>query len=59
MPHRSTTSWPSISIEQWNIDKGYKGSDMFRPAGTTPGHWLEWARLLAQLWVLDGRREPG
>lgn len=41
----------------WNIDKSYKGSDMFRPAGTTPGHWLEWARLLAQLWVLDGRRE--
>ena len=44
--------------EQWKIDRSYKGSDMFRPAGTTPGHWLEWARLLAQLWVLDGRREP-
>ena len=43
--------------EQWKIDKGYKGSDMFRPAGTTPGHWLEWARLMAQLWVLVGRRE--
>ena len=43
--------------EQWKIDKGYKGSDMFRPAGTTPGHWLEWARLMAQLWVLDGRKE--
>ena len=43
--------------EQWKIDRGYKGSDMFRPAGTTPGHWLEWARLMAQLWVLDGRRE--
>lgn len=42
---------------EWNIDKGYKGSDMFRPAGTTPGHWLEWARLLAQLWVLDGKKE--
>ena len=41
----------------WNIDTSYKGSDMFRPAGTTPGHWLEWARLLAQLWVLDGRKE--
>ena len=44
--------------EQWKIDKSYKGSDMFRPAGTTPGHWLEWARLMAQLWVLDGRKEP-
>ena len=29
---------------------------MFRPAGTTPGHWLEWARLLMQLWILDGKR---
>ena len=38
------------------VDRDYKGSDMFRPAGTTPGHWLEWARLLAQLWVLDGKR---
>lgn len=43
--------------ENWNLDKSYKGSDMFRPAGTTPGHWLEWARLMAQLWVLDGRKE--
>ena len=43
---------------QWRIDRSYKGSDMFRPAGTTPGHWLEWSRLMAQLWVLDGRREP-
>ena len=40
---------------QWNIDKSYKGSDMFRPAGTTPGHWLEWSRLLMQLWVLGGK----
>ena len=39
----------------WNVDKGYKGSDMFRPAGTTPGHWLEWSRLLLQLWECGGR----
>ncbi len=39
---------------EWNLDRGYRGSDMFRPAGTTPGHWLEWARLLMQLWVLSG-----
>jgi sulfoquinovose isomerase len=39
----------------WNVDKSYKGSDMFRPAGTTPGHWLEWSRLLVQLWVLGGK----
>ncbi|MFO1133464.1 MAG: AGE family epimerase/isomerase [Hyphomicrobiales bacterium] len=42
--------------EQWKVDRSYKGSDMFRPAGTTPGHWLEWSRLMAQLWVLDGHK---
>jgi mannose/cellobiose epimerase-like protein (N-acyl-D-glucosamine 2-epimerase family) len=40
----------------WNIDKNYRGSDIFRPAGTTPGHWLEWSRLLLQLWELGGRK---
>lgn len=40
----------------WNLDRAYKGSDIFRPAGTTPGHWLEWSRLLVQLWVLGGKR---
>lgn len=40
----------------WNLDKSYKGSDMFRPAGTTPGHWLEWSRLLVQLWVLGDKK---
>ena len=35
----------------------YHPNEMFRPAGTTPGHWLEWTRLVLQLWVLDGRRE--
>ena len=29
---------------------------MFRPPGTTPGHWLEWSRLILQLWVLGGKR---
>jgi sulfoquinovose isomerase len=42
--------------ENWNVDMNYKGSDMFRPAGTTPGHWLEWSRLLLQLWVLGDRK---
>ncbi len=41
---------------QWNVDQNYKGSDMFRPSGTTPGHWLEWSRLLLQLWELGGRK---
>lgn len=43
--------------EAWGVDKDYRHSnEMFRPSGTTPGHWLEWARLLYQLWVL-GRKE--
>ncbi|WP_108257634.1 AGE family epimerase/isomerase [Mangrovicoccus ximenensis] len=42
----------------WTVDRRYcHPNEMFRPAGTTPGHWLEWARLILQLWVLDGRRE--
>ncbi|HXW20309.1 MAG TPA: AGE family epimerase/isomerase [Roseiarcus sp.] len=40
----------------WSLDRLYKGSDVFRPYGTTPGHSLEWARLALQLWKLGGRR---
>jgi sulfoquinovose isomerase len=43
--------------EHWNIDRGYEGNPMFRPRGTTPGHALEWSRLLVQLWELGGRRQ--
>ncbi len=42
--------------ENWNVDFAYQGNDVFRPAGTTPGHWLEWARLLLQLWEVGGRK---
>jgi mannose/cellobiose epimerase-like protein (N-acyl-D-glucosamine 2-epimerase family) len=42
---------------EWTIDKGYYHPDeMFRPAGTTPGHWLEWSRLLLQLWSLGDKK---
>lgn len=41
----------------WSLDRDYRGHDMFRPSGTTPGHWLEWARLLLQLWALGGERQ--
>jgi mannose/cellobiose epimerase-like protein (N-acyl-D-glucosamine 2-epimerase family) len=41
---------------EWRVDREYSGSPMFRPYGTTPGHWLEWARLLLQLWELGQRR---
>jgi mannose/cellobiose epimerase-like protein (N-acyl-D-glucosamine 2-epimerase family) len=42
--------------ENWNLLKDYKGNEMFRPSGTTPGHWLEWARLLLQLHALTDRQ---
>jgi mannose/cellobiose epimerase-like protein (N-acyl-D-glucosamine 2-epimerase family) len=42
----------------WSIDRAYAGDPMFRPAGTTPGHALEWSRLLVQLWELGGRSSP-
>jgi sulfoquinovose isomerase len=41
----------------WQVDRDYAGDPMFRPAGTTPGHALEWSRLLVQLWELGGRRK--
>jgi sulfoquinovose isomerase len=40
----------------WEPDLAYRGSDMFRPFGTTPGHALEWSRLLGQLHVLGRER---
>ncbi|MCD1635794.1 AGE family epimerase/isomerase [Martelella mediterranea] len=39
----------------WKIDYDYD-QDVFRPYGSTIGHWLEWTRLLLQLWSLTGRR---
>lgn len=40
----------------WVLDKNYEGNEMFRPSGATPGHWLEWSRLLYQLWILGEKR---
>jgi mannose/cellobiose epimerase-like protein (N-acyl-D-glucosamine 2-epimerase family) len=42
----------------WSVDRDYAGDPMFRPAGTTPGHALEWSRLLVQLWELGARAHP-
>ena len=47
---------PEHFTEDWTVDPDYAGNEMFRPSGTTPGHWLEWSRLLLQLWSLGGRR---
>ena len=40
---------------KWEVDRAYRGDPMFRPSGATPGHALEWSRLLVQLWELGGR----
>ena len=40
----------------WRLDRDYAGGDVFRPYGVTPGHALEWTRLILQLWELGGRR---
>ena len=47
---------PEHYSEDWQIDRAYAGNPMFRPAGTTPGHSFEFARLLLQWWDLSGRR---
>ena len=47
---------PEHFTEDWQVDRDYQGNEMFRPAGTTPGHALEWSRLLLQLWCLGDRR---
>ncbi len=47
---------PEHFTEHWHLDRDYAGGDVFRPYGMTPGHWLEWTRLLLQLWELGGRR---
>ncbi|WP_373946532.1 AGE family epimerase/isomerase [Paracoccus marcusii] len=43
----------------WRPDHAYAGNPMFRPAGTTPGHSLEMARLLLHWWDLAGRPDTG
>ena len=54
----SACDWrvPEHYRADWTVDRDYKGSDMFRPYGVTPGHSLEWTRLALQLWALGGRR---
>lgn len=50
---------PEHYTETWQVDPGYHGDPMFRPAGTTPGHSLEFARLVLQHWDLAGRPDNG
>ena len=46
---------PEHYTSDWSIDFDYD-RDVFRPFGSTIGHWLEWSRLLLQLWVAGGNR---
>lgn len=46
---------PEHYTQDWRPDRAYAGNPMFRPAGTTPGHSFEMARLLLQYWDLSGR----
>ncbi len=52
-------SWriPEHYDRHWTIDRDYDGG-VFRPYGSLPGHWLEWSRLLVQLWEVGGRQHP-
>lgn len=50
---------PEHYTAHWQIDRAYDGDPMFRPKGTTPGHSVEWARLLLQYWDLVGRPDDG
>jgi sulfoquinovose isomerase len=45
---------PEHYTENWEIDREYSENPMFRPAGTTPGHSFELARLLLQFNELLG-----
>ncbi len=50
---------PEHFTSDWQIDRGYAGDPMFRPAGTTPGHSFELGRLQLQHWDLSGRPNSG
>jgi sulfoquinovose isomerase len=47
---------PEHFTAEWEIDHGFEGNPMFRPAGTTPGHALEFARLILQYRDLSGQK---
>lgn len=56
--HSRAEVWrvPEHFDTNWRVDRDYVGDPIFRPKGTTPGHALEWSRLLIQLWELGKRR---
>ena len=56
--HARAEGWrvPEHFDTAWKVDRKFVGDPIFRPAGTTPGHALEWSRLLVQLWELGQRQ---
>ena len=56
--HAAAADWrvPEHFHADWSVDADYRGSDVFRPYGYTPGHALEWTRLALQLHALGGRK---
>jgi mannose/cellobiose epimerase-like protein (N-acyl-D-glucosamine 2-epimerase family) len=53
--HARAAGWvvPEHYSRRWEPLPAYEGDPMFRPAGTTPGHAVEWSRLLVQLRALS------
>ena len=61
--HQHARAWdwrvPEHFNGDWEVDLGYnqdRPNDPFRPAGTVPGHWFEWVRLVLTLQSLPGSR---
>ena len=56
--HARAQNWrvPEHFDTDWNVDFDFTGDPQFRPSGTTPGHAMEWSRLLVQLWELGNRQ---
>ena len=52
--HARASGWhiPEHFSADWQLDLEFAGDPVFRPKGVTPGHGLEWSRLLIQLWQL-------
>nr|WP_255435426.1 AGE family epimerase/isomerase [Paracoccus sp. S1E-3] len=55
--HARAAGWvvPEHFTPDWQVDRDFAGDPMFRPPGTTPGHAIEWARLILEMRELGGR----
>ncbi|WBU54265.1 AGE family epimerase/isomerase [Paracoccus sp. SCSIO 75233] len=54
--HARAEGWvvPEHFTSDWQLDRDFEGDPMFRPPGTTPGHAIEWARLILELRAAGG-----